>query len=53
MLDRLASMPPEAISSVEVYERLKNIPIEYEIIEDAQLEGVPQTMVLTENNEQE
>lgn len=53
MLDRLASMPPEAISSVEVYERLKNIPIEYENIEDAQLEGVPQTMVLTENNEQE
>ena len=55
MLDRLASMPPESISSVEVYERLKNIPIEYEnSIEEAEIiPGALQSVKLTENNEEE
>ena len=53
MLDRLASMPPEAISSQEVYERLKNIPIEYENnVEEAEIIGAS-TLTLTENNEEE
>lgn len=34
MLDRLANMPPESISAKEVLERLKNIPIEYEEVEE-------------------
>lgn len=53
MLDRLANMPPEAISSQEVYERLKAIPIEYEteVIEEAEFTGA--SMTLTHNNEEE
>ena len=53
MLDRLASMPPEAISSQEVYERLKAIPIEYEteVIEEAEFTGA--SMTLTHHNEEE
>ena len=55
MLDRLANMPPEAISSQEVYERLKAIPIEYEReeIEEAELVGASQSVTLTHNNEEE
>ena len=55
MLDRLANMPPEAISSQEVYERLKAIPIEYEKeeIEEAELVGASQSVTLTHNNEEE
>lgn len=55
MLDRLANMPPEAISSVEVYERLKAIPIEYEaeLIEDAELVGASHSVTLTHHNEEE
>ncbi len=37
MLDRLANMPPRAISSEEVYERLKNTEVDYEeaeVLED-------------------
>lgn len=53
MLDRLANMPPEAISSQEVYERLKATPIEYEteVIEEAEFTGA--SMTLTHNNEEE
>lgn len=53
MLDRLANMPPEAISSQEVYERLKAIQIEYEteVIEEAEFTGA--SMTLTHNNEEE
>ena len=53
MLDRLANMPPEAISSQEVYERLKAIPIEYEteVIEEAEFTGA--SMTLTHHNEEE
>ena len=55
MLDRLANMPPEAISSQEVYERLKAIPIEYEReeIEEAELVGASQSVTLTHHNEEE
>ena len=48
MLDRLANMPPVAISSQEVYERLKNIPIEYESedIEEVEIEPLIQQGVI-------
>lgn len=55
MLDRLANMPPEAISSEEVIERLRNMPINYEKeeIEEAELIGASQAVTLTHSNEEE
>lgn len=52
MLDRLANMPPRAISVEEVRERLASMHIEYE---DAQIEETPRAsvMTLTHQNEEE
>lgn len=55
MLDRLANMPPEAISSQEVAERLKAVKIDYEKeeVEEAEIIGATQSVTLTHQNEEE
>ena len=49
MLDRLANMPPEAISSEEVIKRLDSIKVDYEEAEVLET----QTMTLSHINEEE